>query len=108
MIADLFYSGMEVMVTLDLPGREQVAGLNSGGLRLNSAGEAVGGEGEGGRGAGDWQTPRFADVTTPRDDNGDPLTDTSKDGDVMSTDTPADMPDETSRRWQTNAPPPTQ
>ena len=97
-IADLFYGGNEAMVMLDTPTREQVASLNSGGLRLNSAGESVGSDGEiGGRRRRSRSRRRLTatDVTTPRDDNGDALTDTSKDGDVMSADSPADMPDET-------------
>ena len=98
MIADLFYNGNEAMVTLDTPTREQVASLNSGGLRLNSAGESVGSDGDfGGRRRRSRSRRRLTatDVTTPRDDNGDALTEASKDGDVMSADTPADMPEET-------------
>ena len=96
-IADLFYQGNEAMVTLDTPTREQVASLNSGGLRLNSAGESVGSEGDFGRRRSRRSRRRITatDVTTPRDDNGDALTDVSKDGDVMSADSPAAMPDET-------------
>ncbi len=98
-LADMFYNGMEGMVQMDVPTWDQVASLNSGGVHLNSAGESVGGDGEaiGRRRRGRTVRRHTAslDATTPRDDSGNALGDSGKEGETASTDDPMPMPEET-------------
>lgn len=98
-LADTFYNGMEGMVQMDVPTWDQVASLNGGGVHLNSSGESVGGDGgvTGRRRRGRTARRHTAslDANTPRDDNGNALGDSGKEGETASTDDPMPMPEET-------------